>query len=133
MEMTWIALGVFVAACATPQNIKEKSAAGVALYADLSAAHRAYVSALQDELRRRDLLEAQIAVRTGEKAPDLEKPLPTPKDTQEVLESLRGLGLHIDASRLAFGVVDRFLRVDVVDLDDVADVTSRLNAATKGK
>jgi hypothetical protein len=128
-----VALGFCVVACATPQNIKDKSAASAALYADLSAAHRTYLSALTDELHRRDLLEAQIAVRTGDKRPQLEKPLAIPADTQQVLQSLRALGLQIDTSRLVHGVVDRFLRIDVVDPDDIADVSSQAASAFKEK
>jgi len=128
-----IALGFCMVACATPQNIKDKSAASAALYADLSAAHRAYVSALTDELQRRDLLEAQIAVRTGDKPPQLEKPRAIPADTQQVLQSLRAVGLQIDTSRLVYGVVDRFLRIDVVDPDDIAAVTSQEASAFKEK
>ena len=133
VTMSCIALGLCLSACATPQNIKDKSAASAALYSDLSAAHRTYVAALRDELRRRDLLEAEIAVRTGQATPQLETPLRLPSDTQQVLQSLRVLGLQIDASRTAYGVVDRFLRIDVVDLDDVSAVTSRLSEATKEK
>lgn len=133
ITISWVALGFCVAACATPQNIKDKSAASATLYTELAAAHRTYVDALREELQRRDLLQAEIDVRTGQKPPELEKPLPTPTDTRQVLQSLRGLGLQIDASRLAYGVVDRFLRIDVVDLDDVATVSSRLAEATKEK
>lgn len=126
-------LGLVVSACAAPQNIKDKSAASAALYTDLATAHQAYVRALAAELDRRDLLEAEIAVRTGQAPPQLEKPMVTPADTRRVLQSLRALGLQINASRLVYGVVDRFIRIDVVDVDDVAAVSSHAADAFKEK
>jgi hypothetical protein len=133
VTLSLAALGFVVSACATPQNIKDKSAASAALYTDLAAAHQAYVKALAAEMERRDLLEAEIAVRTGEKPPQLEKPLVVPDDTRQVLQNLRALGLQINASRLVYGVVDRFIRIDVVDVDDVAAVTSQAAEAFKEK
>lgn len=133
ITVSWVALGFCVAACATPQNIKDKSAASAALYAELVTAHRTYVDALREELHRRDLLEAEIAVRVGEKSAQLERPLPLPEDTRQVLQTLRALGLQIDVWRLRYGVVDRFLRIDVVDPDEVASVTSRAAEAAKEK
>lgn len=133
VSLSLAALGLVVSACAAPQNIKDKSAASAALYTDLAAAHQAYVKALAAELERRDLLEAEMAVRTGEKPPQLEKPLPMPADTRQALQSLRALGLQINASRLVYGVVDRFIRIDVVDVDDVAAVTSQAADAFKEK
>jgi hypothetical protein len=133
IAVSWVALGFCVAACATPQNIKDKSAASAALYTELATAHRTYVAALREELLRRDLLAAEIAVRTGETPPQLERPLSLPEDTRQVLQNFRALGLQIDASRVVYGVVDRFLRIDVVDPDDIAAVSSRAAGAFKEK
>ena len=57
-----------------------------------------------------------------------------PADTRQALQSLHALGLQINASRLVYGVVvDRFIRIDVVDVDDVAVVTSQAAGAFKEK
>jgi hypothetical protein len=133
VTLSLAALGFLLTACATPQNIKDKSAASAALYTDLASAHRTYVTTLAAELERRDRLEADIAVRTGKAQPQLEKPLAMPADTREVLQSLRAVGLQIDTSRLVYGVVDRFIRIDVVDVDDVAAVTAKASGAFKEK
>jgi hypothetical protein len=92
----------------TERHISDVAPSATGAGSDLAAAQRTYVDALHDELRRRDLLEAETEVRTGEKPPQLEMPLPVAKDTQQALQNLRLLGLQIDASRLAYGVVDRF-------------------------
>jgi hypothetical protein len=60
-------------ACATPPNIREKSAAGNALYTDVLAAHRTFTSALAEELTRRDIAQAENAVRVGEAKVALEE------------------------------------------------------------
>ncbi len=112
-------------ACSTPPNIREKSAAGMELYFNLLEAHRAFASALESDLKRRDRLASEMEVRTGAKDPQFETPLPIPKDTQDISDALQAIEHHIEISRLLYSTVDRFLRVEVLDLDDVKAVTAK--------
>jgi hypothetical protein len=116
-------------ACATPPNIREKSAVGNALYTDVLAAQRTFTSALAEELTRRDIVQAENAVRLGEANVALEK-VPAPNSaTVEVVKSLRGVETVLEIAKRVFGTVDRFLQITVVDEKDVAALTDRAKEA----
>jgi hypothetical protein len=122
-----------LAACATPENIRTKSTASAQLYADILAAHGTFSRAVEQELLRRDRRELETAVRLGQRPPQLEAPFTPPDDTVRVMRTLEAWQLEVATLRLLYGTVDRFLQIEVVDLDDIKAVTEKASDAFKGQ
>ena len=120
-------------ACATPESIRTKSTASAQLYADILEAHGTFSRAVEQELLRRDRLEQQVAVQLGQQPPQLEKPFAPPDLTKQVVLALEAWRLQVEALRILYGTVDRFLQIQVVDLDDVKAVTEKASGAFKGR
>ena len=140
--MTWrslrrgMVLAAMVAAataCATPEGIRAKSKASAQLYADLLAAHGTFSQAVEQELRRRDRLETEVAVWRGKEKPQLETPFTPPESTMQVVRALEAWQLEVETLRLLYGTVDRFLQIQVVDLDEIKAVTEKASGAFKGQ
>ncbi len=120
--------------CATPQNIKEKSLASLQLYKNVAIASQNFSYALNNELKTRDRYEHQLSVRNcDEEEKDCKALLAfvtAPKmdeNTEKVMKTFALIQLEFEQARMLHGVVDRFLRIDVVDLDDAKELSSRAN------
>lgn len=131
-EVMLAAVVVVTAACATPEGIRTKSKASAQLYTDLLMAHGTFSQALERELLRRDRLEAEIAVRSGQE-PQLTGPFTPPASTAQVVRALEAWQLEVETLRLLYGTVDRFLQIQIVDLDEIKAVTDKASGAFKGQ
>lgn len=115
--------------CATPPNIKEKSAASLELYENVTIASQNLAIAMNNELELRDRYKHENKVRSGEIGvkPAYEK---RPKEddlTKTTRELFSLLQMQFDQARLLHGITDRFLRIDVVDLDDAKAFSAAAN------
>jgi len=118
-----------VLACATPEGVRKKSAASQNLYADLDRAYGAYVRATGTFLEDRDRLASAVKIAAGQAPPAFAAEVVENAETTRVLEALSAVGAAIGIARIQYGVVDRFLQIDVFDEAEAAKVSSKLNSA----
>lgn len=123
-----ILLSCVAASCSTPPQILEQSSAATDLYARVDETFLTWRDALRSELLRRERVAQQIQLRLGEAELDLEPDQGDGLDLwlESALRSFRG---EIEWLRIAHGIVDRFLRIEVVDLDEVQAVTESVRQA----
>lgn len=113
--------------CATPPNIKEKSAASLELYKNVTIASQNLAIAMNNELKLRERYKHENKVRSGNVEPAfIEKPIEN-NQTKETRELFSVFQMQFDQARLLHGITDRFLRIDVVDLDDVKGFSGAVN------
>ena len=115
------------AGCTTPPQIVEQSAATTALYAQLDQTFQTWHDAVRSELKRRAREQHLGQVRTGRASVNLagtEGGDEIPFDRWLAM-AFDAFPAELDLLRIAHGIVDRFLRIEVIDLDDVEAVTRR--------
>ncbi len=120
-----------VLACATGAGVREKSAASQKLYADLDKAYAIYVRATASFLEYRDRLQNTVDVASGREdaTPAFVAGAAENRETKQVLQALEGVGAAIGKARVQFGVVNRFLQIEIFDEEEAAEVTRKLNEA----
>lgn len=127
-----LGLLVLLGGCSTPANIQEKSEAALGLQRDVLAAQKtlatAYVGFILEEDRR-----AREVAELGAESPGLrfEGDPPISAGLRSVIESQKRLRTLLEILGLVQGTVDRYLRIDVLDLDEISTLIDSLDSASQ--
>jgi hypothetical protein len=123
-RLLWSLLACAAVGCATPPQVVEQSAAATELYAQIDDTFVTWRAALRSEFARRERAVQLIQLRTGEADFDMAPGAQGELDLW-LASALGSFRAEIEWLRISHGIVDRFLRIDVIDLDEVQSVSER--------
>ena len=144
-----ILLITILPACTSPgPGLRESSEAADDLYGELVQATTNYRHALITEFSKRDQVATVLTVNGGDDPPTwlmqadadeaarlfLQSGKPrygADEATKKVQVSLMAVEQLVRLYRTHYGAIARFIRIEVLDLDDVTALTGRINEASK--